>query len=753
MSFLFVFSIFLLPVQELAGRSVEAVFVKEPPRIDGVLDEACWQDNPGITDFVEHSPEICTEASEETRVVICYDEHNLYFGCFCYYSEPDMVTAWVVPRESSGDGDDITIRIDTYNDDRNAYVFSVNPLGNQRDIHISTMGWDYSWNGVWYAAETIEPYGCYGWFAEIAIPFKTLRFRPGDEQVWGLEVTRWMDASFETVVWADYEPEDFPGDVRVDRFGELRGIRGVKPGLHMEFMPHLTQTASFLNPAFYSYEPSRDSSVFDSLTWVRWDNGVAGLDFKWAMTSNMALDITALPDYGQISADPEIINLAHNEIYLAEHRPFFTEGCDIFSICGPFDPVYTRRIGRRLPDGSEVPIYGGIKYTGKARGTDFGIIEAYTGERAWTWFGYEDTVPPALYSVARVNQDIFSRSQIGLIATSCEQFEKGFPSSSSYLEGERVLGGDMQLTFSDDIELYASALHTFHSDTGRSGGPMFSLGGGASQGTDVGTFHFWADGNYSDSLADMNAVGYTSDPGWWEGWFYTGYDKNWGEGSLRALGIDLEGWADRRVEDTLWTVGGGPGIDITFRNNWSTSLDVYLERQYFFEDSALRWAKSVYTGFGSDPSPKVFGGLWFRLQDRYVYQNQEPQFYGHVISILPNLSWRITRNTLLYTYGAVVFTFDERWQADTANPLLWAAGSTIRYNLTPKVAFRISAQQNTQAERYSQQFLASWEFAPLSYIYLASSLNLIGDPETIDPFDVNASEFTIYGKVVYLFRI
>lgn len=282
---------------------------------------------------------------------------------------------------------------------------------------------------------------------------------------------------------------------------------------------------------------------------------------------------------------------------------------------------------------------------------------------------------------------------------------------------------------------------------------MFSAGGGTSQGTEVGTFHFNFHGNYSDSLADMNAVGFTSDPGWWNGGFYTGYDQNWGDGPLRALGIDLEGWADRRLADTLWTVGGGPGTDITFRNNWFVNLDLFLEREYFFEDDTVRWAKSIYSGFRSDVTRKVFGGSWFRLQDRYVYQNFEPQYFGHVVSILPNLSWRITRSTLFSTYGAVVFTFDDEWQADTADPVLWAFGSSIRYNLTPKVAFRLNAQQNTQAERYNQQFLASWEFAPLSYIYLASSLNLIGDPETTDPFDVNASEFTVYGKIVYLFRI
>ncbi|MBD3363693.1 hypothetical protein GF359_00605 [candidate division WOR-3 bacterium] len=177
MSFFIVFFLFLQPdgeavavdASESAGRSVEAAYVEAPPVIDGILDEACWQNNPGFADFYESWPVLCDSASEDTRVVVLYDEKFLYMGFFCYYSEPDQVVAWLVPRESVGDGDDITITIDTYNDDRNGFRFAFNPLGNQRDSYLSHGGsWqDNSWDGVWYVETSIEEYG---WFAEIAIP-------------------------------------------------------------------------------------------------------------------------------------------------------------------------------------------------------------------------------------------------------------------------------------------------------------------------------------------------------------------------------------------------------------------------------------------------------------------------------------------------------------------------------------------------------------------------------------------------------
>jgi hypothetical protein len=589
----------LLVLFFFGARTVEAVRLQTPPVIDGVLDEPCWYDNPGIADFVEHYPDMNTEASESTRIVIVYDDYAIYFGCFCYYNEPDQVVARLVPREATGDGDDITICLDTYNDDRNAYIFAISALDNQRDIHATQGGGyqDWSWNGVWYNKASIEEYG---WFAEIAIPWKTLRFPPIEEQVWGISISRWMDKKYEKLMWADYLPGDVSGACNVSRFGELTGIRGVQSGLHLEFLPHLTQTLRLDGP-----------ELFDSVSLVPLKNGVAGLDIKWAASSNLIIDVTALPDYGQIEADPEQINLSEFETYLNERRPFFTEGLDMFHF--PFfSPVYTRRIGRKLPDGSEVPIYAGAKATGKLGGTELGILEAYTARAIYAYtdeYGQEveDTVPAYLYSLGRLNQDIFSRSKIGFIATSRE----GFGETAG---GERVAGTDLKLVFPGEWRVIVGGLHTFYSDALRQGGPI-----GVFSFSKSGKWNFWTEFTYSDSLADLNAVGYLDRPGklWSE--LGGGYINFWGEGLIRKANLNIGVNPEKYLGDSTLTCSAWTWNQITFSNYWFVEPSACVSRRYFYEDTSIRWTKSADLGFQSNTTKEIYGGLWLSVLDQYVY--------------------------------------------------------------------------------------------------------------------------------------
>ncbi len=708
------------------ARTAEAVRVEHPPVIDGVLDEACWLQNPGITNFMEKYPDLGEEPSESTKVVICYDDKFIYFGCFCYDSEPDKVEARLVPRESGGDGDDIGIYLDTYDDDRNAFYFSVNPMGLQRDVHITNggWGWDQSWNGVWRSQGSITEWG---WCAEIAIPFKTLRFAPTDDQVWGLGITRWITHKHETLAWADYQEGD--RGTRIDRFGELQGINGVKSGLHLEFLPHLTQTARFQAP-----------ELLDTISFVPFQNGVAGLDIKWVMLSNLTLDVTTFPDYGQIEADPERINLGRYESYLRERRPFFTEGADLFNL-GYFDPVYTRRIGAKLADGSEVPIWGGAKFTGKIAGTEVGIIEVYTDEARYDYYGTETIEPRSLYSIARVNQDLFARSKVGVIATSREQF-------GTIHQGDRVLGGDIDLGIADDWYVNGEGLYSFHSDTAQPGGPMGILGFGKS-----GRFNFHTSISYTDSLADLDAVGYLNRPGHAWANANVGYNDSWGQGVLRSLYANMGPSMGKNLEDTLMSYNSWMSIGGSFSNNWHTNINGSFARSYYQEDSTLRWAKGFGGGSSSDGTKDLSGGLWFNVHDQYVYSDYLPQYFGHVATVSPNASWRPTHNVVLSAYGTMFFTHQESWEPDPDDAFRWTAGQSLRYTATRRLSFRLNLQQNTDSERYSQQLLTTWEIAPLSYCYLASSVNLAGDPATASPFDLEVSDVTLYAKIVYLFRI
>ncbi|MBN2380329.1 carbohydrate binding family 9 domain-containing protein [candidate division WOR-3 bacterium] len=713
-----------------SGRTAEAVRILQPPRIDGVLDEACWHENPGFSDFMERYPDLGEEPSESTRVVICYDEKSLYAAFFCYDSDPSQVEIRLVPRESSG-GDYVLIYFDTYDDDRNAYMLGINTMGIQRDVRITGWNYDYSWNGVWYSEAGLTPWG---WCAEIEIPFKTLRFKPKDEQIWGLSAYRWIDHRDESVVWGNYEESD--QGTRIDRFGELTGIQGVCHGLHLEFLPHLTQTAMLEEP-----------ELLDTIEFVPLTDGVVGMDVKWGINSNLTLDVTTFPDYGQIEADPEQINLSKYEPYLSERRPFFLEGRDLFSFSN-FTPVYTRRIGRRLPDGTLAPIYTGAKFTGKVSGTQIGMIEVYTGQKPYDYYGLDTLTEPAtLFSIARIKQDLLKRSNAGIIFTSRDRWN---PDRSTDYRGDHVAGADLGLGIADDWNCNLEFLHSFHSDATKPGGPM-----GAFWISRSGTWNYSLSGSYTDSLADLSAVGWLNRPGHTGGTLRAGYDDSWGQGLLRSFSGSVYTQAGMYLDDSVPSYSAGTYFGGSFQNNWSANMGTGISRSFYQEDSVSRWVFDAYGSLSTDYGKKLAGGVWASVGDQYVYRDREARYFGHVITFGPYATWRPLDNLTVWADADFQRLFYNNWHPDTSvyPDWMWTASEGFLYTATRRLSFRLNAQQNTDAESYTQQLLATWEIAPLSFLYLASSVNLSGDTATDNPFDVEVSSVTLYGKIVYLFRI
>lgn len=511
----------------------------------------------------------------------------------------------------------------------------------------------------------------------------------------------------------------------------------------MEFLPHLTQTVHVRNPY-------PDSAGFEEISIMPIQNGVIGLDYKWAMAPNLTLDVTTFPDYGQIEADPEQINLSEYETYFSERRPFFTEGANIFGF-PYFNLVYTRRIGQRLPDGTEVPIYGGGKFTGKVRGTEIGILEAFTGKTTYTdGYGEEQSEPMSLYSVGRATQDVFDRSKVGLILTSRDHIE-------SPHQGDHVVGGDADLYFGDHWGVFGSFAHTFYSDTtgtpdslSRRGGSMFAVNVHRN-----GLLSYAADFFYTDSSADINAVGFISDPGRINASLDVGYQKSWNDRWIRYLSTGIYPGIGKRLEDTLLSYSSYATVSITLSNNWTVWGDGSAGYSYYWQDDRQRLSGSSGMGFSSNSAKRFYGGVNLNYWDQYIHYNGTPMYFGHVISASPNFGLRIAHNLLITGYANFRRVLYEDWHPDTTiyPDIIWTAGEGIRYTATRRLNFRFNAQQNTQAERYNQQLLATWEIAPLSYLYLASTMNLSGDAQTPNPFDVHVNELAFYAKVVYLFRI
>jgi hypothetical protein len=408
---------------------VKAVRAEEPITIDGRLEEKVWK-GEASEGFTQNDPKDGEQATEQTRVWVAYDDKAFYVAAYCYDSQPDKIIGRLGRRDSQVDSDWFIIAVDPYFDKRTGYLFGVNPIGSIMDSTLSNdVEEDDSWDGVWEAKTEINGQG---WIVEMRIPFNQLRFAAKDEYTWGVNFRRVIMRKNETVSYA-WVPKSEPAFV--SKFAHLEGIRGIKPGRHIELMPYTVGQAQ-LRPK----EPGNPFETGQRL------GGNAGFDLKVGLKSNLTLDATVNPDFGQVEVDPAVINLSAYETYYSEKRPFFIEGASIFDGFGrggiymnagfnwPSPTFfYSRRIGRApqgyvteegytsIPDRST--ILGAAKVTGKLGTWNVGLISALTAsefaeiDQAGARLKQE-VEPFSFYGVVRAQKDIDKgRSGIGFMAT------------------------------------------------------------------------------------------------------------------------------------------------------------------------------------------------------------------------------------------------------------------------------------------------------------------------------------------------
>ena len=386
------------------------------PVLDGRVDESAWDLVEWSGDFVEREPEEGDPPTAQTEFKLLYDDEALYFG-FRMHDNPALVRS-LLARRDWFPGDWIEVNIDSYHDFRTAFSFTLSLSGTRGDEFVSNDGnnWDTSWDPVWEGAANIDESG---WTAEMRIPLSQLRFDGAPEQVWGLQVQRRIFREEERSTWQPI-PKDVSG--WVSNFGEIHGIQGIEPSRRIEIMPYSVGRAESFEKI--EGDPFRDGSSTDV---------DFGLDGKIGLTSDLTVDFTINPDFGQVEADPSEVNLTAFETYFSERRPFFIEGADILRL--PLAPAitgghftrdrlfYSRRIGKRpayYPDlgddeFADVPentsILGAFKLSGKtASGMSIGILESVTAlERADVdgSGGKSQTAvePSTNYFVGRVMQD------------------------------------------------------------------------------------------------------------------------------------------------------------------------------------------------------------------------------------------------------------------------------------------------------------------------------------------------------------
>lgn len=416
-------------------KKINAVRVTTPPFIDGILDEEIWAKAQVAKDFIQRDPLEGEPASEATEVRVLYDEEALYFGCIMYDSEPDKIVARLTRRDNEINSDVISIRIDSYHDHQTAFEFTLNAAGVKIDIlqYDDAQREDITWDAVWEAQTKIIPNG---WSAEFKIPFSILRYRKngnGDYD-WGINFIRLISRKNERSFWAPIKKSE---SGFVSRFGHLTGLQNLPEQMRLEILPFATTKQS--------YEPSTE--YFPKKPTLTANTGV---DIKYGLTSNFTLEATINPDFGQVEADPAVLNLTTFETFFPEKRPFFIEGTQIlrFSTFGnQFGPglFYSRRIGRAISTQEvKIPANGYIKYlpqnvtilgaaklSGKTQnGLSVGLLQALTKQEYATVVDSTGKTskqlvePLAHFNILRFKQDLLENSNIGLIMTSVAKRER-----------------------------------------------------------------------------------------------------------------------------------------------------------------------------------------------------------------------------------------------------------------------------------------------------------------------------------------
>jgi hypothetical protein len=428
------------------AREATAVRAEAAPTLDGRDDDHLWRAAPAITQFRQHDPVEDGDPRYRTEARVGYDDKYLYVFVRAFDPAPDSVMALLSRRDVRTQSDFVHVMVDSYHDRRTGFRFSVNPVGVKRDVYISNDGnEDLSWDGVWDVATAIDSLG---WTAEYRIPFGQLRFPAGEEHTFGFAIWRDIARHNERISWPVFRRSQTGF---VSQFGEIHGFAGIATPRRLEVLPYTVATNAPRPEAGGRFGRTQDFAF--------------GADIKYGVTSNLTLDGTVNPDFGQVEADPAVLNLSAFEQFFEERRPFFLEGAGIFSFANNL--FYSRRVGRApqlsgtyydQDNPQNSTILGAAKLTGRtAGGLNVGFLNAITQRE----LGSEGRTiePQTNYLVTRLQQDLRGgNSGVGLMLTATNRSLDG--DTRAYLrESAYAFGADARHRFwGNNYQLSGSAV-------------------------------------------------------------------------------------------------------------------------------------------------------------------------------------------------------------------------------------------------------------------------------------------------------
>jgi hypothetical protein len=694
--------------------------------VDGALDEEVYRTTPPIEGFVQQEPYEGQPATEQTQAWIFFNDENIYVSARCLDSQPDRMVLTELRRDNGQifNNENFTVVFDTFNDKRNGFYFQVSALGALRDCTITDEGnQNCNWNAVYDARVKRD---AQGYTAEIVIPFKSIRYREGPNQVWRVNLRRvvqWKnEQEFLTNIPASYASG---GVYRFSLAAPLYGLEVPVGSKNLELKPYAisdVRTDKTAKPAFTN------------------DLGAdAGFDVKYGVTRSLIADFTYNTDFAQVEDDEQQVNLTRFSLYYPEKREFFLENSGIFTFAGSggstwgggggtsLTPVFffSRRIG--LEKGQPVPIIAGGRMTGRAGKYTLGLLNMETGR--------EETVlaEPTNFSVVRVRRDILRRSTIGVMATNRSV-------SSSSTGSNQAFGVDAVLAFYKNIDIRGYYAKT--QTTGMSGDEA-SYYGNFSYGADRYGFSYQrlvVGESFNPEIGFLRRIDfqrhYTSAR-------FSPRSNRWK--SIRKFyyqgGLDYIENRDGHLE-TRERQG-------SFELEWQNSDNVQLEfsDQYEYLPKPFAIASGVVLPVGGYSFQTVTTSYRAGPQRRAsgTFSVATGSFYDGTKTALTYSSGRITVNYRLLLEPSISLNFVDLPEGAFKSNVV---GARTTYMFSPRAYVSALLQYNSAAHAFTTNTRFRWEYQPLSEFFIVYSE---GRNTDVDGFpEIQNRGFVV--KITKLFR-
>ena len=728
---------------EQRRATIRAVEVSDPIRLDGQLDERAYFTVPAITGFIQQAPDEGAPATEKTEAWILFDADNIYVAGRIWDSAPP--SEWVA-NEMRRDtrqlrqNDTFAVILDTFYDRRNAVAFYTNPLGAIADFQITNEGNPNSdWNPVW-DVRTGRFEG--GWTVEMEIPFKSLRYRPGPSQIWGVQLRRNVRRKNE---WNYITPLPIsagsgPGGIfRVSGAATLVGLDAPSGSKNLEVKPY---GIGGVSTNLAASPPTRNVG-----------DGTGGLDVKYGVTQNLTADFTLNTDFAQVEVDEQQVNLTRFNLFFPEKREFFLEGRGIFDFArggffGGFGGAlrsgsggffgggnaptifYSRQIG--LQNGSVVPLVGGGRLTGKIGAFDVGALNIQTGEDALA------RAEMTNFTVVRVKRDILRRSSLGAIFTNRSVALAGDGSSQAY-------GADATFSFYENVSLLGYMARTQVPDPQRQGDDLSYQGrfdyGGDRYGLQAE--HLLVEKNFIPEVGFLRR---------------DNFRRSYARARFSPRPRSLANIRQFRFEGSYdYIETADLGIVETRQSQLGFSTE--LENSDRFGVSVAENYEFLHSPFTPGPDDVIFpvGGYSFFDVEASWSPGTQRRLNG-TLSVLAGDYFDGSIRTIGFRRGRMEVT--QRLSLEPSVSVNWIDSphgsfrtdlivSRVNWTFTPRMFFSGLIQYNSSSNTVSNNLRLRWEYAPGSELFVVYTEDRETDPLRPDRF----SELRNRGFVVKMNRL